>query len=422
MKGNAIRVIVIIGVVSIVGILFIQGYWIKQAYKLKEKQLDHSLQIALKEVAQVIARYKNNTLPGDNPVFQHSPEYFVVNINNEIDTLVLETYLQQTFDFHNIKLDYEFGIYNCNTDSMIYLKYVRQNNKKEKAIERHILPNCKKFVYYFGVFFPGKADFLLEEIDVWFYFSAILLFIIGFFGYSLLIILKQKRLSEVQKDFINNMTHEFKTPISTIAISADVLLMPEIIRKPQKLSNYAAIIKSENNRLLNLVEKVLQMANIEKNRNKLKLEAIDINEVIQQIVASFAVNLANKGRIECKFSAQQSNIKADKMHFTNLLYNLLDNALKYNNKTPYIIIHTEIKNRKLCISIIDNGIGIRKEFHKKIFEKFYRISTGNIHNVKGFGLGLNYVLKIVKQHGWDIKLESHEGKGSKFTILLPQYW
>jgi two-component system phosphate regulon sensor histidine kinase PhoR len=233
------------------------------------------------------------------------------------------------------------------------------------------------------------------------------------------VILKQKRLSEVQRDFVNNMTHEFKTPIATIDVSADLIANPKILVKPEAIVNYANIIKTQNNRLKSQIEKVLQMAAMDRGKLKLNKEVIDLHQLVQEAVKSF--NLKDQAEITVNLEADDTCkcVMADKVHLTNIIYNLLDNAVKYVDGYPKIKIQTHQVKNQITLSIQDNGIGIGKEHQRKVFEKFFRVPTGNVHNVKGFGLGLNYVKQIVKAHKWKINLASEIGKGSTFTITMP---
>jgi two-component system phosphate regulon sensor histidine kinase PhoR len=245
--------------------------------------------------------------------------------------------------------------------------------------------------------------------------------VIFFFAYTLFVILKQRRLSEVQKDFINNMTHEFKTPLSTIAISTGVLKDPSIIQAPERLINYATIIENETNRLKQQVERVLQMARLEKNNLTLKRETTDLHELISESVKNNTVALQKKsGKFELCLNSENSLVTIDKLHFSNVLYNLMDNAIKYCTISPTITITTSSSHHQFTLDVKDNGIGISEDNLKKIFHRFYRVPTGNLHDVKGFGLGLNYVKLVVESHGGKIMVNSKMGSGSTFTILLPQ--
>ncbi|MCF8297611.1 MAG: HAMP domain-containing histidine kinase, partial [Saprospiraceae bacterium] len=367
-----------------------------------------------------MASFNNDQLPNENPVNQISSTYYVVNINNVIDANILEHYLRTEFEYRNIHVDYEYAIYDCESNKMVYGNYISSTKNSEK-FERNIkFPVYNEFTYYFGINFPRKTSYLIKGMRVWIMISVVLMIAILFFGYSIFVILKQRRLSEIQKDFINNMTHEFKTPISTIGISTEVISKPAILEDPDRLFNYVDIIQKQNKRLENQVEKVLQIAYVEKRKFNLNPEEIDLNELLNNIKSNLELNLNEiNGKFIMDLKANNPIIKADKLHFTNVIYNLIDNAIKYGREKPEVKIETLSENNKLKISIIDNGLGIEKKYQKKIFSKFYRVPTGNIHNVKGFGLGLNYVKKIIKVHNWKINVISEINKGSRFEITIP---
>ncbi|GAB4480744.1 MAG: HAMP domain-containing sensor histidine kinase [Thermoflexibacter sp.] len=425
MTHNTFRLIIILAVISIGGIVITQVYWVRKAFDLKEKQFNQAVHITLQDVAEKISAYNKTSLPSANVVTQVSSDYYIVHINDVIDANLLEHYLKTEFTKHQIEADFEYGIYDCNTDKMVYGNYLTTTNKILDEKLKTELPKWDKFTYYFGVRFPNKTTYLASEMEIWIFSSFILLVVVIFFGYTLFAIFKQKRLAEIQKDFINNMTHEFKTPIATISISADVLSNPNIVQSPERLSNYVSIIKNENNRLKSQVERVLQLAKLEKKELELKKEKIDLHEFIKDTTTSFALKI-KEGKIDNKIGelvydlqATHYQIQADKVHLTNLLYNLLDNGVKYCDKAPHIEIVTKNKANKLLLSVKDNGIGVDKKYQKRIFEKFFRVPTGNLHDVKGFGLGLNYVKSVVQAHKWKMSLESSLGQGSKFTIEIP---
>jgi two-component system phosphate regulon sensor histidine kinase PhoR len=275
---------------------------------------------------------------------------------------------------------------------------------------------------YFGVYFPLLKDFLTREMSNWIISSLVLVLFLFILAYAIFIIFRQKRLSEIQKDFVNNMTHEFKTPLATIKISSEVLKNPNIVKNPERLLNYATIINNETIHLTNQVERVLQMAKSGKDVVQLNKETFDLKPlVLDSIEKTYKVLVRSRGGdIQCHFEPESINVNADKLHIKNVIGNLLDNAIKYCKQKPQIHINCIETKDGVKISIKDNGIGISKENMKFIFNKFYRIPTGNLHDVKGFGLGLNYVKLICKLHGGDIKVSSELDKGSEFCIFIPK--
>jgi len=245
--------------------------------------------------------------------------------------------------------------------------------------------------------------------------TIVLLVVILFFGYAMFIILKQKRLSEIQKDFISNMTHEFKTPISTIAIASEVLQQPSIVDEPERLLNYATIINKENKRLKGQVERVLQLASLENDALELDYTNVSVHRIIAEVVAQFSI-AHKQGIIDFSPKAKADAIITDKHHFMNMVYNLIDNAIKYSSVPFQIFITTTNEDGSIFISIKDAGIGISGNNQKLIFNKFYRVGTGNLHNAKGFGIGLSYVKLMTQELGGSIRVESSLGNGSKFIM------
>jgi two-component system, OmpR family, phosphate regulon sensor histidine kinase PhoR len=418
-KSSQIRFVVILAVLCIAGITITQWYWVRRAFDLKEAEFVRTVNSALFNVANQIFEINKTPSPAVNPVKQVSTNYFVVQVNGDVDASLLEFLLRSEFEKRNIAADFEYGVYDCSSEKMTYGDYVPLRPTGDKVTNKK-LPAWNNYAYYFGVQFPNREAHLINQMGIWSFSSLVLLLVILFFAYSLFVILKQKRLSEIQKDFINNMTHEFKTPISTIAVSTEVLKNPDIIHHPERLLNYTTIIEKENIRLRHQVERVLQMAKFDKEDIGLKKEKVDVHQIIRDAIQNTALSLQEKnGAINCELDADIHVISADRLHLTNVLYNLIDNAIKYCNAAPRILISAINANNMLCISVEDNGLGIARENHKRVFQKFYRVPTGNVHDVKGFGLGLHYVKSVVSAHKGFIKLDSELGEGSIFRISLP---
>ncbi|MGI9160960.1 MAG: sensor histidine kinase, partial [Saprospiraceae bacterium] len=277
--------------------------------------------------------------------------------------------------------------------------------------------------YYYGVRFPNKSANLLGNMGIVLVFTVLMLITVAFFIYAMYIILRQKQLSELQRDFINNMTHEFKTPISTINISTDVFLQSPKLNEDPRLLRYSGIIKDQVLRLNTQVEKVLQLAKIERDKIELNLEEMNLAELIRAMSPSLELKVQEKtgGQMHLELRADRTTVYADRLHLTNILHNLVDNAVKYARETPEIYIRLLNVDHKLSLQVQDNGIGIAKEHQKRVFDKFYRVPTGNVHNVKGFGLGLFYVRKMCREHRWKLRLYSEPGKGTMIEIVMPLY-
>jgi len=269
--------------------------------------------------------------------------------------------------------------------------------------------------------FPRKTGYLLKTM--WFVLLISILFIAAIIiTYYLTIntIIRQKKLSDIKNDFINNMTHELKTPISTISLACEMLRDKELRKDSEMFERYVSMIHEENDRLSLQVENVLQSAIWGSGEIKLKLESIDVNEILQSTLKSFEIRLKEEGaELSTEFNASSALVQADRIHLTNVINNLLDNALKYSGKEKRLEVVTQNNPKGVIISVSDNGIGISKENQKKIFDKLYRVSTGNIHDVKGFGLGLSYVQTVVEKHKGSVKVNSQLGKGSTFVVFLP---
>ena len=356
--------------------------------------------------------YKANSLEGRS-------------LQERIDSAFLDNVLSQEIKGTGINLDYKYAIKNANLgrDKIIFgNKDYTPGNKKQYY---HLLftedfygtkPN------YLYLYFPKRSGYLLKETGTTIIPTIILTaFLIGIFAYTIMIILKQKKLSNIKNDFINNMTHELKTPISTISLASQMLQDGTISNTPQTIGHISGVIYQESKRLSFQVEKVLQMAVFNEGRLKLKLKEFDLNKMVENVINNFELRVRNKsGSLEVSLNAENGVIKGDEVHITNVIFNLLDNAVKYSKDIPEIKVSTENQNGELVVSVEDKGIGIPREHHAQIFDRFYRVPTGNVHNVKGFGLGLSYVKKIVDLHNAKIKVESVVNKGTKFIILFPQ--
>lgn len=417
MSRTTLRVVIILAVISIAGITITQIYWVRKALDIRENQFNRDVSAALNTVAQSIFEINKTPVPASSPVKQISTNYFIVEANGPVNASVLEFLLVNEFKNRNITAGFEYGIYDCAEKCMKGGNYISPKNVKSVSLFPET-PRLGGDGYYFAVQFPFLEANLISQMGIWGFSSAVTLVVIFFFGYTLFVILKQRRLSVVQKDFINNMTHEFKTPISTIAIAANVLRDPSITQSPDRLANYATIIENENQRLKQQVERVLQMAELDHEDIGLKSEPIDIHALIHEVASSRRVGL--DGTIDVDLMATVPAVTGDRLHLANVLHNLLDNAAKYCKTQPRIRISTtNPDDHHVAIEVADNGIGIAPSEKKKIFEKFYRVPTGNVHNVKGFGLGLSYVNDMIAKHKGKISFESTPGMGSSFRIVLP---
>ncbi len=400
-----------------------QLFWVKNALALREGQFNHRVSIALKSIVNQLSEYKSDT----NRVMLISgckPGCGMIegNIVSSINPVYLDSVVRDEFSNMNIQLDYEYGIFRKSDNNFVMGKYENYKNKIIKS-EHFTSLSClwKPDSYILGVYFPQEENFLIRQMSGWLLLSGIFLLIVIFsFSYVILSLVRQKKLSEMKTDFVNNLTHEFKTPISTISLASEMLLKPGVNELPEKTTKYANIIYDENNRLKNQVEQVLQIAVLDKGSFKLKKKEVDIHEIIEIAVDNFEMQVKQRGgQIIIQLDASKSTFFADTVHITNIIHNLMDNATKYSPDKPEIKISTRNERNGILVSVEDKGIGISRENQKHIFKKFYRVHTGNIHDVKGFGLGLYYVNTIVEAHGGSIRLFSELKKGTRFEIYFP---
>lgn len=365
-------------------------------------------------------RFLKNRALLDDILIRLLSETYIKPISDRVDFLLLNELIDKELDNNGINIEHYFSVIN-NEGKEIYqsdnFDYLATDVESYSQL---LFPNDPApQANYIKIYFPTKQKFIANSR---LFFSSVIFTLILLFTFilTMVIISRQKRLSEMRTDFMNNMTHELKTPVSTISLAAEMLHDESVVKSPNLLANLTQTIRDETKRLTQQIEKVLQMSIFEKESSALKLQEMDINELLLNIAGTFAIKVENTGGdIQTELDAEESTIWVDEVHFTNIIFNLMDNAVKYSNGTLILRLKTWNEKNKLYISIEDNGIGIAKNNLKRIFEKFYRVPTGSIHNVKGFGLGLAYVKKVVTDHGGNITVESELNKGTRFIIAMP---
>lgn len=366
----------------------------------------------------------SNTKEMVNDIFDELVSINIYNdYNPKIDTLVLDSIIKSELLEKGVTADYTFCISGSKTmpidSSLLSERGVLLYNSKYKV---NLSPD-NVFIkpQYLMLHFPSEQKYLLQSLLFMLSVSVLLMIIIIYsFYYSISTIIKQKKLSEIKNDFISNMTHEFKTPISTISLACEILNDKTIEKSTEKREDFVKMIGDENKRLSILVENILQTAILDKGELKLKIQKIDIHNLIALAIDTIKLQVDNKdGEITTQLNADTPTVNADRVHITNIVFNLIDNALKYADKKPKILISTKSTEKGIIIAIKDNGIGISKENQKRIFETMFRVHTGNVHNVKGFGLGLSYVKAVVEKHNGSISVDSNLEQGSTFTVFLP---
>ncbi len=403
----------------------------------------------LESASAVRRRLHADTLTQDAGELPHSFEedmlrWELMKVNQLVDSRVLtdriplellDNVLREELKSYGIDAPYEYAVYSKSHQSFVIRNgyYVVPENTPHLPASGvsslynspYRAPLFSKDVEppgYLVLYFPARTQLVLGS--VWksmllaFVFTGIILFC---FLYTIQVIYRQKKLSEMKTDFINNMTHEFKTPIATISLATDSIVSPMVIQDPDKIRRFAEIIRQENRRMNGQVERVLQIAQLDRNEIQLRIVEVDLHDLIRQAVANFSLQVEKRqGTLRLDLQATNPVVQGDATHLSNVIHNLLDNANKYSPLQPEITVRTRDAAHGVAITVEDKGMGISKEARKYIFDKFYRVHTGNLHDVKGFGLGLSYVKAIVDAHKGAVDVRSELGKGSAFTITLPR--
>lgn len=424
MTRQRIRILILTGLLSIGGTLVLQFIWLQQAIDLGEREFNDRVFIALTEVVDEIQSMRGDSALVE-PVRQPASNFFVANLNDTLHPYLLESLLRSSFERAALNAPFDYAIYDCFSDSIVYGGRVGGSEPEDSRP-----PRFEQDGHYFGIRFPDRRADILMSLDRWILASVLQLLVLGTFVFAVVLVLRQKRLSEIQEDFINNMTHEFKTPIASIASGAQLLLRDEVGQLPESRSRYLHLILAENNRMQRQVEKVMDMAtlgNAADQITKTALSAVDwVREgtdaflpQIQQLSGQLNVRLPEDDPLDAH------RLFGDRTHLDGVLSNLLDNAVRYRGDAPpniEVTLQFKVgKQPQWALTVTDAGIGIPKGHVQRVFERFHRVPTGDRHDVKGFGLGLHYAKTIVAAHGGRIDCISQEGKGTTFTVQLPAH-
>ena len=439
-------IITVLITISLLGIIFIQLSWLKNMILLKQEQIKGKVERAVIAVGEELSQYKgsylSNKLSSTSTIF---PDDFAtellrpITIGRRFTAAELQDKIRKTFnsmELDNVKFEFMLATISPRTNSIGKIELQSKNFVAEYEDSIH------NFSRAFPLFAPSgsaaenlAADESLvvtaidwkkaaiKELRLRIVTSILFTFIIiTAFYLTVRTMLRQKKLGEIKNDFINNMTHEFKTPIATISLAVDAMKNEKVLQDKAKMNYFSAIIKEENQRMNRQVETILKASQLEKQEVELNLQPLHVHDVIKDVVENFTLQLEEKnGKAELLLHAVNDQVMADEVHFSNMINNLIDNAVKYSKDNAPLLLNitTQSNEKSMTIKVEDNGIGMNKETVKKVFERFYRAHTGNIHNVKGFGLGLSYVKTIVQAQGGEVKVDSVLGKGSVFTINLP---
>ena len=409
-----IKIVVLIGIIAFVGIIVIQIYWLRKAFDYEEKKFSQNIQVSLLDVVNEINKYYGYKTALINPVQKLSEDYYVVNIHNDFGAEVLEYYLTNTFLKKNISINFEYAIYDCETDAMVYGSYINMDRSAQQK-NSTFFPKANNLVYYFAVRFPEKSKFIFASLKLWVVLSVIMVIVLFIYLYSIYVILQQKKYADLQRDFINNMTHEFKTPLSSILIASTYLSKQDAIITDAKLEKYARIIIDQSKKLDHHIEKILNLAKSDITPVILNKSTINIIEMISPAIEIIKLKHP-EAIINIADGTTEYFIHADAFHFTNIVYNFLDNSIKYCDKVPCIHINIVEERKQLIISFRDNGIGIPAKYLPHVFDKFYRVPGSKKNVVNGFGLGLFYVQNICHLHQWKLAVESNIQTGTFFQF------
>ena len=403
MQLNRTYLFVVVSSLALMAVLFIQVNWIFQTAKIKEELFNEKANMVLSKTADALSADKETcrnmeVCVGDNDIlkidslFSHYMIFYNFHINYSFQVMQPKSYDGKSIG------DLTANVYNKRLDEV-----ASKNGLELKLI------------------LPDKKQFIIEEMGTLFITSVILILVVlVMFWRTILSLMKEKEISEHTTDFLNNMTHEFKTPLTNIALAVKMILKDSNISQEDKIKHYAAIVLDENKKLSLQVEQVLSMTALERGEIPLQKTELDFHELIHEALKYISVQLEHQeANLQLNLNADRFVVMGDKTHLINALCNLIDNAIKYAVQKPEIAIQTSNSGPNLIVVISDKGIGIEKEYQKKVFDKFFRVPTGDVHDVKGFGLGLAYVKKIVELHGGTIELQSEKGRGTTFTIVLP---
>jgi two-component system phosphate regulon sensor histidine kinase PhoR len=419
MKLSRFNIVIIIGFLAIVGVIIMQLFLINNAHKLAKKDTEDKIFFALQDVLEKL--YKDNLtgLLVANQVEKVSGNYFTVNVNYEFENTILEHYLISEFQKNNLDVDFEYAVYNCSSDKMAFSNHINSNGKKEPIK----CPNCftknPKYTYYFAIRFPDIEQNYFKNLNQYWIFTTVLFLVLIIYVYSVVLMLKQKKYTELQQDFINNMSHEFKTPLASILIASNYVKEQNEIKDNPKLKKYNQIVVNQTHKLNEHIEKILYVAKTESKQMLIDKTKFELRPVLELVKDNIQLKYDKEIDIDI-LTTKKYVLKADEFHMYNILFNLVDNAVKYSGSSPKIEVVVAEINQQLSIQINDNGCGIPTKDLPFVFDKFYRVTRQDIKNIEGFGIGLSYVKKICDLHRWKITIANNAEKGIVVTIIINQ--
>jgi two-component system phosphate regulon sensor histidine kinase PhoR len=423
MRSSTLKWIVLSATFLAAIVVTVQLYWLKKVYSFEQRQFNLNV---VKSIRGLFEDLSMNDAPGTNlQQLINKPDnndnYFLFKADTIPSKDSLIYHIQDEFADFGVLTDCKLGAYSSTKRAFVYEEFIpapasRYAGVKPVTMELPIFNDGSDHIL---LYFPHRHEYILEQMDFWIVSTVVLFIALIGLAASLFYFYRQKFLAEIQKDFVNNFTHEFKTPLAVMKIASDVLGQESITQQPDRLERYATIIKNQTEHLQGQVERLLRTASIETRNIPIRKEDIDAYQLIEQALGKVQPLIEQKhARVEVKMEESNARVHADKAHLELAVVNLLENALKYSNE-PHIVVETGKVEDDFFISVKDNGVGIEKQYLKNIFKKFYRVPTGDIHNVKGFGLGLDFVKRIIDAHKGKIKVNSLPGIGTEFRLFIP---
>lgn len=419
-RSRTLRLVILISTVLITIIIAIQLIWLQKVYRYEEKQFNINVSKSIRALyadMELVNDVKDNV---QKVVENVNPDVYLLKIDCSPDLSRLWVNLKAELTDFDVYSDCRAAIYSHDTDSFTIQRYIDLPDAYHESSKANELPLLKRDYSYIILYFPHRGQYIIKQMLFWIASGGLLLLVLVGFGFSVFYFYRQKFYNETQRDFVNNFTHEFKTPLAVIKIASDVLQQKNIVEKPDRLNNYAGIISEQTSHLQAQVQRLLEIAYTDRSSLPLEKENFDVNLLIREAINDLQPLIEQRNAtIHTRFSIPEITVRADKSYLRLCFINLIENAIKYAQQ-PVIEIETGIVGANLVASVKDNGVGIAPEHQKKIFDRFYRITQGELHTVKGFGLGLNFVKKVIDTHNGKIELDSEPGKGSRFTITLPR--
>ncbi|HMD00806.1 MAG TPA: HAMP domain-containing sensor histidine kinase [Ferruginibacter sp.] len=410
---------ILISTILITIIIGVQLFWLQKVYLYEEKQFNINVSKSIQGVYNEMQLVNDVSDNVQKVIENPSPDVYLLRIDCSPNLDSLWINLKSEFTDFDVYTDCKAAIYSVEKNDYTVQKYIDLPDSYHPLEKDSKMQVYKRDYSYVALYFPHRGQYILKQMLFWIASSGLLLLVLIGFGASIFYLYRQKFLNETQRDFVNNFTHEFRTPLAVIKIAADVLQQENIVEKPDRLANYAGIINEQTTHLQAQIQRLLDIAYTDRSRLPLEKENFDGNAMLQQAIADLQPLIERRQAvIETALNAMEPMITADKAYLLLAVINLIENAIKYSPQ-PVIKVSSWNAGPDFCISVKDNGIGINPAFHKKIFDRFYRVTQGEIHTTKGFGLGLNFVKKVIDAHGGKIEVQSEEKKGSTFILKIP---